>query len=65
MKNSANTNDAKPAPGRSPVWRFIAMLAVWLALFYAVTATPWFRQHAFPAYLSLNANAAALRTGSR
>lgn len=59
MTDAPGIEKVKPTPMRSPVWRFIAMLAVWLALFYAVTATPWFRQHVFPAYLSLNASTAA------
>ena len=44
--------------------RFIIVFAVLMSAFYGIAATPWFRDHFFPAYLRINARASAaiLRT---
>ena len=43
-----------------PVLRFVALFAIMLAAFYALTALPWFQHDLFPAYLRLNAQLSAL-----
>lgn len=54
MKSTSGTTQAASAPKR-PIWRFIALFALWVVVFYAATALPWFSRTIFPAYLELNA----------
>jgi exosortase H (IPTLxxWG-CTERM-specific) len=44
---------------RRPTLRFVAWAGVWMAIFYAVTALPWFERRVWAPYLTWNASATA------
>jgi len=43
--------------GKRPVFKFVALFAVFMGLFYVVDAIPYVKNTIFPAYLRLNAQA--------
>ena len=43
--------------GKRPVFKFVALFAVFMGLFYVVDAIPYVKSTIFPAYLRLNAQA--------
>ena len=45
---------------KRPVLKFVLLFGLCMAVFYGVTATPWFRGNLFPSYLGLNAAVSAL-----
>ncbi|MCI0365853.1 MAG: exosortase H [Phycisphaerales bacterium] len=52
---SAPAKTAPPMHRKHAVLRFVGVFALIMAIFYALTATPWFRSSMFPGYLKLNA----------
>jgi exosortase/archaeosortase family protein len=54
-KAAAEKTDSGAAQGRRTVIRFVGLFAVFMAIFYAITITPFAEDRAWPAYLQLNA----------
>jgi len=52
---AAAETDSGAAQGRRTVIRFVGLFAVFMAIFYAITITPFAENTAWPSYLSLNA----------
>ena len=54
-KAAAGETPRGAAQGRRTVIRFVGLFAVFMAIFYAITITPFAENTAWPSYLSLNA----------